>query len=124
MKELKIALRSEILHAPPGRGYDIVFLSDLLHFHSSHHSLVKSLISLLDKISPNSRAYVAAGKYTPPHVCDNFLSIAKQAGISFTERTPDSDEPWLGSLKVQGLTNQDLSDRKGNCRWWIGRWAV
>ncbi|KAJ2925267.1 hypothetical protein H1R20_g11850, partial [Candolleomyces eurysporus] len=46
-------------------GFDVLILSDLLHFDSFHDHLVKSITSLL-KRSPDSRVHVAAGVYTKP----------------------------------------------------------
>ena len=118
----------------PTPGYDIVILSDLLHFHTSHGALIASLTSLMAK-SPASRAYIAAGNYTSPHVCDNFLREGNRAGLTFEEgispicandgtnaEITDIDK-WLGKMPVSGLDEQQLSMRKAMCRWWVGRWA-
>ena len=102
-------------------GYDIVIMSDLLHFDASHDVLLSSLLSLLRK-SPESRAYVAAGKYTKAHHCDHFVNEAKKTGILLEE---EKDEPiWRGTLDVHGggLDREQLGVRKGMCRWWVGRW--
>lgn len=53
-------------------GYDVVILSDLLHYQSSHDELVRSVSQLLGK-QPGTRAYVGAGKYTSSEVSSNFL---------------------------------------------------
>ncbi|KAK1219706.1 hypothetical protein PQX77_017567 [Marasmius sp. AFHP31] len=103
-----------------GDGFDIVILSDLLHFHSSHTVLVKSLSLLLTK-SPDARAYIAAGKYTQAHVCDNFVTLTRNAGFVLNEIEEDSE--WLGELPVSGLDKEALSVRKGACRFWIARWT-
>ncbi|PIL23618.1 hypothetical protein GSI_14931 [Ganoderma sinense ZZ0214-1] len=50
-------------------AFDVVIMSDLLHFDRSHDVLMQSLLSLLRKTS-SARAYIAAGKYTSPQVCD------------------------------------------------------
>lgn len=105
-------------------GYDIVIMSDLLHFHSSHDVLVNSIISLLSK-SHTSRVYLAAGKYTARHVCDNFVRVAEKAGVILEEgqlEVDQSDARWLGTMTVSGLNEEDLAIRKGMCRWWVGRW--
>ncbi|KAF7798460.1 hypothetical protein EIP86_009681 [Pleurotus ostreatoroseus] len=80
-------------------GFDIVILSDLLHFDSSHDVLLSSLVSLLRK-APSSRTYIAAGKYTAAHVCAHFVSEAEKAGISLEEG--EDDPVWRGVLDVHG----------------------
>jgi len=70
-----------------GRGYDLVVLSDLLHFHTSHAVLVSSMDALLAR-SPDARVHVAAGNYTKPDVCDSFLRLSVQAGFAFDELLP------------------------------------
>ena len=101
-------------------GADVVIMSDLLHFDSSHDVLLQSLISLLRK-SPSARAYIAAGKYTPPHVCDHFVEQARRAGILMDEG--DVEGKWHGSLDVSGggLDREQPGVRKDMCRWWTGR---
>ena len=110
-------------------GYDIVFLSDLLYFDDSHGALITSLTSLLSK-SCTSRAYIAAGAYTLPHVCDNFLTEGIRAGLTFVEGPSCAggsgnadDAVWLGKLEVSGLNKDQLAVRKAMCRWWVCRWA-
>lgn len=107
---------------PQNNGYDIVILSDLLHFDRSHDVLISSLTSLLRK-SSSARTYVAAGKYTLPHVCDHFLREAEEAGIALAEG--EDDPVWRGDLEVKGggLDREQLGIRKSMCRWWVGRWA-
>ncbi|TBU22591.1 hypothetical protein BD311DRAFT_770111 [Dichomitus squalens] len=102
-------------------GFDVVIMSDLLHFDSSHDVLLQSLISLLRRTS-SARAYIAAGKYTPPHVCDHFVQEARRAGIVMDEG--EVEGVWRGSLEVSGggLDREQLGVRKNMCRWWIGRW--
>ncbi|KAF8908664.1 putative methyltransferase-domain-containing protein [Mucidula mucida] len=104
-------------------GYDIVILSDLLHFDASHDALVASLQALLAK-STASVAYVAAGKYTLPHVCAQFLRVAVEAGFQFEEViNEDSQTMWLGKLPVPTFDSEGLAVRKAACRFWIGSWA-
>ncbi|KAH7925465.1 hypothetical protein BV22DRAFT_1011239 [Leucogyrophana mollusca] len=114
-----------VTHEDPP-GYDIVIMSDLLHFDSSHEVLVASLISLLAR-SDGARVYVAAGKYTAPNVCDHFLRLGEEAGIIWQEGVSDLDgkesDAWLGTMEVSGLDKAQLGIRKGMCRQWIGRWA-
>ncbi|KAI0720805.1 hypothetical protein C8T65DRAFT_632865 [Cerioporus squamosus] len=102
-------------------GFDVVIMSDLLHFDRSHDVLIQSLTSLLRK-DASARAYVAAGKYTQPHVCDNFVREARRAGISLEEG--EVEPVWRGALEVSGggLDLEQLGVRKDMCRWWVGRW--
>ncbi|KAK0452330.1 hypothetical protein EV421DRAFT_1768355 [Armillaria borealis] len=105
-------------------GYDVVILSDLLHFHSSHNVLIASLKSLLRKTA-DSRVYIAAGRYTSPNVCDNFMEIANSEGLCIEEEVSDEqEEPWLGTMEVANFDKRALSVRKAACRFWIGRWAA
>ncbi|KAJ4468764.1 hypothetical protein J3R30DRAFT_3304462 [Lentinula aciculospora] len=109
-------------HVP---GFDIVILSDLLHFNTSHDALVKSLSLLLAK-TEDARVYVAAGRYTLPSVCSSFLQKATDEGLIFEEDTNHivgaNSAKWLGTLSVTGLDAKALSLRKNNCRYWVGRW--
>lgn len=109
-------------------GYDVVILSDLLHFSTSHDALLLSLTSLLAK-NRTSRAYVAAGNYTPPSVCDHFLREGEKLGIIWQEGGDQDDsttanDEWRGALKVSGLEKEQLATRKNACRWWLGRWLI
>lgn len=106
------------------QGYDIVILSDLLHFHASHTALIYSLTSLLSR-SRHSQVYVAAGNYTPKDVCNNFLREAERSGIVWEARdnTGPAEAQWLGTMPVPGLSKSQLAARKNVCLWWVGRWA-
>jgi EEF1A N-terminal glycine/lysine methyltransferase len=106
----------------PEQGYDVVLLSDLLHFDASHDVLLSSLTSLLKK-SPSARTYVAAGKYTPALVCDHFIREGEKLGLVWEEGEDDAE--WRGALDVRGggLDREQLGIRKGMCRWWVGRWS-
>lgn len=89
--------------------------------------LVLALRSLLAR-SFEARVYIAAGKYTVPHVCDNFLNLGADAGLIWEEgKNEGSDEwhgeAWRGSMMVGGLDVAQLSTRKRMCRWWVGRWS-
>ena len=99
-----------------------MILSDLLHFDASHEVLILSLVSLLSKFE-QSRCYVAAGKYTPTLVCDNFLRKSELQGLVWEER--EVDQEWKGGMEVSGggLNKTQLAIRKGNCRWWVGKWG-
>ncbi|KAK0220156.1 hypothetical protein IW262DRAFT_1383096 [Armillaria fumosa] len=105
-------------------GYDVVILSDLLHFHSSHNVLMASLKSLLRKTA-DSRVYIAAGRYTSANVCDNFMEIANSEGLCIEEQVSGGqEEAWLGTMEVAKFDKQALSVRKAASRFWIGRWAA
>lgn len=58
LQSLRSLTGSEIM------GYDVVILSDLLHFHSSHNVLITSLKSLLRKTA-DSRVYIAVRSCLP-----------------------------------------------------------
>ena len=111
------------LHStPPATGFEVVLLSDLLHFHNSHSAILASLLSLLARTS-TARAYIAAGTYTPQHVCANFLRLATSEGLILTEGPPEDE--WRGTMEVwRGgkLSVNDLGVRKAMCRWWVARW--
>ncbi|OBZ67397.1 Protein N-methyltransferase nnt1 [Grifola frondosa] len=103
-------------------GFDVMILSDLLHFDRSHDELIGSLTSLLHKTS-SARAYIAAGKYTHPDVCYHFLQDAEKAGFVLEEG--EVERQWQGSLLVKGaaLDREQLGVRKNMCRWWTARWT-
>ena len=107
-------------------GFDVVILSDLLHFDASHDVLLASLTALLRR-APDARAYVAAGRYTAPAHCAQFVRMAAEAGLVLEEGTEDVVEggTWRGIMEVSGggLDRAQLGVRKGMCRWWVGRWA-
>lgn len=111
-------------HTPNDRapGFDVVILSDLLHFDRSHDVLLQSLLTLLRR-APAARAYVAAGTYTAPHICAHFVRAAAEAGIVLEEG--EVEPVWRGALGVSGggLDREQLGVRKGMSRWWVGRWA-
>ncbi|KAF7427918.1 hypothetical protein PC9H_007135 [Pleurotus ostreatus] len=122
---------------PEGRrdGYDILILSDLLHFDRSHDVLISSMTSLLSP-STDARAYIAAGSYTRPEVRDTFLRKVEEAGLhvdpgpgsagdslSPIRAAGDTHAEWLGKLQVSGLDREQLSARKAVCRYWTARWA-
>ena len=104
-------------------GYDVVILSDLLHFDASHGVLLSSLTSLLRKRA-SARTYVAAGKYTPEGVCRHFLEEGSKLGLQWEDG--GEEEEWRGTLSVRGggLDREQLGVRKRMCRWWIGRWRL
>lgn len=77
IKQASPSLTSISEPLPAGRtGFDVVIMSDLLHFGSSHDELMMSALQLLGE-SADARLYVAAGKYTKPEV-QNDPSKAKQ----------------------------------------------
>jgi EEF1A N-terminal glycine/lysine methyltransferase len=108
-------------------GYDAVILSDLLHFHTSHSVLLRSLSALLAR-KLEARVYVGAGKYTPTHVCDSWLRLSSDSGFLWEEIHLGDDQHWQGALKVvwegEVLDEEALALRKGNCRLWVGRWST
>ncbi|KIY48361.1 hypothetical protein FISHEDRAFT_65602 [Fistulina hepatica ATCC 64428] len=104
-------------------GFDVVFLSDLLHFKDSHDDLIASVLSLLSK-TPDARVFVSAGNYTKAHICDTFVSKAAAANLMMGEVPPGENfNVWLGKNAVNGLDRDALGLRKSVCRFWIGRWA-
>ncbi|KAJ3747870.1 hypothetical protein DFH05DRAFT_1393529 [Lentinula detonsa] len=120
---------ADLLNLLPGNqnasvGFDIVILSDLLHFQTSHDVLVRSLSLLLAK-TVDARVYVAAGKYTLSDVCSSFLQKAANAGLIFEEdlhMNSEDGSKWQGTLPVSGLDLEALGIRKNNCRSWVGYW--
>ena len=113
---------SQLLPSDAGSGFDVVIMSDLLHFDSSHAALVGSLSALLAKHA-GSRAYVAAGKYTNQDVCDRFIDRAQRAGIVLVEQRHEQ-AGWQGKMAVRGpgLDREGLRRRKEMSRFWVGRW--
>jgi len=121
VERLLLLLPADHQEAP---GYDLIILSDLLHFHSSHDALLASVQALLSK-SKHSRIHVSAGSYTRAHVCDDFLQKGREAGFIFEEIFTSSEEVrWMGEMKVGGLDSEALAVRKAACRYWIGSWAA
>lgn len=112
-----------LLPADDQKGYEVMILSDLLHFDNCHDLLVTSITSLL-KRSQDSHVHVSAGVYTKPHVCETFVGKAKKAGLDIQEIVTDPSECWMGKLPVGGLDATDLALRKANCRYWVARWAT
>ncbi|OAX41639.1 hypothetical protein K503DRAFT_685020, partial [Rhizopogon vinicolor AM-OR11-026] len=81
-------------------GYDVVILSDLLHFDSSDAVPVTAITSLLAK-SANARVHVAAGKYIAPSVCDNFLILVSEMELTgWSVRRPQMTRTCTLSRKV------------------------
>ncbi|KIK96214.1 hypothetical protein PAXRUDRAFT_826215 [Paxillus rubicundulus Ve08.2h10] len=98
----------------PLPGCEVVIMSGLLHFDSPV------------MCSFQARVYVAAGEYTAPHVCDNFLNSGLNAGLIWEEGTScrggdPRNDTWMGTIGAAGLDIARLSTRKGMCQWWIGR---
>ncbi|KAI0036090.1 hypothetical protein K488DRAFT_41868 [Vararia minispora EC-137] len=111
----------------PPDGYDIVVLSDLLHFDQSHGVLLHSLLALLSR-TPTARAYVGAGIYTRASHYRSFLRKAESAGLMWLESGEgedgrETDTTWRGGLPIRGVDTGGLGERKGMCRWWIAGWA-
>lgn len=114
---------SQFLPKNAGPGFDIVIMSDSLHFDSSHAALVDSLTALLSK-SRESRVYVAAGNYTKQDVCDRFIDHARRAGIVLAEER-HKQAGWQGKMAVRGpgLDRDGLKHRRDMSRFWVGRWV-
>lgn len=96
----------------------MVILSDLLHFDSNHEELLFSVTSLLAR-TQTARVLVAAGKYTKATVCDQFLALGEHLGLAWEKQVVE--EGWKGSMHAS-FTVEQLSLRKANCHFWIGRW--
>ncbi|KAI0697048.1 hypothetical protein BC835DRAFT_805071 [Cytidiella melzeri] len=103
-------------------SFDVVILSDLLHFETSHDVLLSCLASLLAR-SCTSRTYVVAGKYTRAEVCRDFLVEGEKLGLVW--EVDDDEDVWRGTLAVGGggLDREQLGVRKGMCKSWVGRWS-
>ncbi|KAI0066903.1 hypothetical protein BV25DRAFT_1912251 [Artomyces pyxidatus] len=109
------------------RGYDIVVLSDLLHFDRAHGELLDAIGALLAR-REGARVVVAAGVYTRAEFCRSFLRSAEERGIVWVERGSgedgrEEDAVWRGAMEVRALDRDQLGVRKGMCRWWVGQWA-
>ncbi|GJJ14931.1 hypothetical protein Clacol_009201 [Clathrus columnatus] len=65
-------------------GFDILILSDLLHFDSSHGEITQSIVLMLDK-TDDARVYVVAGKYTRREICESFIKQATTEGLVWEE---------------------------------------
>ncbi|KAJ3502405.1 hypothetical protein NLJ89_g8903 [Agrocybe chaxingu] len=90
-------------------GYDVVILSDLLHFLASHDVLVSSIGALLAR-KRDAKVYVGAGKYTHIDVCDNFLEKGRKAGLVFQEiGVPSEEMKWMGQLEIPSLDAEALA---------------
>lgn len=67
-----------------------------------------------------------SGKYTPWAVCEKFLAETANRGISWSDERSAGDAGrgvWKGELSVEGLSREELGQRKANCWWWVGRWG-
>jgi EEF1A N-terminal glycine/lysine methyltransferase len=104
---------------PAASGFDLVVMSDLLYFDKSHSKLIESVELLLTK-TRDARLWVAAGKYTPEHVCSSFLELGTKAGLIW-EEVPTSGN-WEGDTTTGTYTVEELQVRKNNSNLWIGRW--
>lgn len=88
-------------------GYDTLILSDLLHFDASHELLLDSVCALLSpkplgghsqSITP--QVHLAAGRYTPPSVCADFLHLGEARGFKWTEIALHDADSALVRLSV------------------------
>ncbi|KAG8685643.1 hypothetical protein FRC11_010284, partial [Ceratobasidium sp. 423] len=104
-------------------GYDVLVLSDLLHFDSSHLDILSTVTQTL-KQSPDARVYLAAGLYTQKSVREAFLKAGEEVGLDWAPL--ENDGTWRGELRVTSdgvaWTQEDLDARKVNVVAWIGRW--
>ncbi|CAE6431715.1 unnamed protein product [Rhizoctonia solani] len=104
-------------------GYDILILSDLLHFDSSHSDILTTVTQTL-KRSPDARIYLAAGLYTHKGVRQEFLKAGEEVGLEWTPL--ENDGIWKGEVRVmsdgEAWTQEDLNARKANVVAWIGKW--
>ncbi|KAH7100100.1 hypothetical protein BKA62DRAFT_620533 [Auriculariales sp. MPI-PUGE-AT-0066] len=123
-------------HSPD--GFDVIILSDLLHFASSHDELLDSVVALLRR-TPNSSSpssdhrkntivtptvYVACGTYTPADVCRRFVAGATARGLRLDEQPQLTKWHPRAEWWLEGLTREDMGIRLAQCRLWIGQWAA
>ncbi|EJD51381.1 hypothetical protein AURDEDRAFT_111896 [Auricularia subglabra TFB-10046 SS5] len=106
----------------PTEGFDVLLLSDLLHFADEHGALLDSVDRLLRK-DGGARVYVAAGRYTKPAVCERFVLGAQSRGLVLDEWEITADAPWEVQSTLKGVDGEGMAARKRNCRMWAGRWA-
>ncbi|KAG8932904.1 hypothetical protein FRC01_011779 [Tulasnella sp. 417] len=55
------------------------------------------------------------------NVCNNFIEKTEKLGIEW--QVGANDGSWAGKRKVGRWSLEDLSARKANVNWWIGKWA-
>ncbi|KZV99454.1 hypothetical protein EXIGLDRAFT_640417 [Exidia glandulosa HHB12029] len=110
---------AELLSYDP-QGFDVLIMSDLLHFDASHDALLDSATALL-KRSAQARLYVCCGDYTKPAVCDAFIANARERGFVIEEEPRESS--WKASRTVRGIEQENMDARKRQCRFWIAHWA-
>lgn len=110
-------------HQGHSNGYDVLILSDLLHFDSSHSDILLTIVKTLAR-SPQARVYVAAGLYTREPVREAFLKAGEEVGIEWG--LMENDGTWRGETDVRSdgvpWSREDLSARKSNVVAWIGKW--
>ncbi|CAE6420171.1 unnamed protein product [Rhizoctonia solani] len=113
---------SPLLSLAP-KGYDVLILSDLLHFDSSHSDILSTITRTL-KRSPDAWVYLAAGLYTHKSVREAFLKAGEEVGLDWAP--VENDGKWRGERRVTSdgevWTQEDLNARKANVVAWIGRW--
>jgi nicotinamide N-methyltransferase len=104
-------------------GYDVLILSDLLHFDSSHPDILFTVVKTLSH-KPKACVYVAAGLYTRAHVREAFLRAGEDVGLEWVPIA--NDGIWRGETRVRSdgalWSQDDLNARKSNVVAWIGRW--
>ncbi|KAI5888363.1 uncharacterized protein SCHCODRAFT_02513060 [Schizophyllum commune H4-8] len=99
---------------PNTSGYTTLILSDLLHFGDAHDALVASITKLSAR-TPEARVYVAAGTYTKPAVCANFVRVAREAGLIIDEALPDSQSSSLPDSQSSSLPDSQSSSADTSC---------
>ena len=101
-------------------GYDTLILSDLLHFDSSHTHILNSVCALLSPkpstttkphSTPNPQIHVAAGRYTPPLVCTEFLNLGITRGFKWTEVILHDTDTNSVSIQSYILKNAELEKK-------------
>lgn len=104
-------------------GYDVLLLSDLLHFDSSHLDLISTVSRTLSR-SAHARVYVGAGLYTREPIREGFLQAGRDIGLEWSPM--NNDGVWRGEKEIHSdgvpWSLGDLNARKSNVVAWVGKW--